>query len=176
MYLEGIKDGRRLMEIARRSPKPIIVHKSGVGRAGAASAAPHTAALASDDKDSASKAADEVLQTLNVVEMSLLSGNAHNVWMASSAKMKEALETIKQAKAIEPMREGFEKLSIELIAIVGQFGVQPGKTLYKMNCPMAFNNKGADWLQTDEDIRNPYFGASMYKCGQVIEVISKKQK
>jgi len=50
MYLEGIKDGRRLMEIARSSPKPIIVHKSGIGRAGAASAASHTAALSSDDK------------------------------------------------------------------------------------------------------------------------------
>jgi acetyltransferase len=50
MYLEGIKNGRRLMEIARGSSKPIIVHKSGVGRAGAASAASHTAALSSDDK------------------------------------------------------------------------------------------------------------------------------
>jgi len=41
---------------------------------------------------------------------------------------------------------------------------------------MAFNNKGADWLQIDEDIRNPYFGASMYKCGQVIDVIGTKPK
>jgi Cu(I)/Ag(I) efflux system membrane fusion protein len=133
-------------------------------------------ALASDDKDGASKAADEVLQTLRAVEMSLLTGNAHDVWMTNSMKMKDALETIKQAKAIEPMREGFEKLSIEFITVLGQFGVPPGKTLYMMNCPMAFNNKGADWLQTDEDIRNPYFGASMYKCGQVIEVIGKKPK
>jgi acetate---CoA ligase (ADP-forming) len=49
LYLEGIKDGRRLMRIARNSRKPIIIHKSGVGRAGAASAASHTAALSSDD-------------------------------------------------------------------------------------------------------------------------------
>lgn len=50
MYLEGIKDGRRLMEIARHSHKPIIVHKAGIGQAGAASAASHTAALSTDDK------------------------------------------------------------------------------------------------------------------------------
>ena len=132
--------------------------------------------LASDDKDSAIRAAGEVLQSLNAVEMSLLSGNAHNVWMANSTKMKAALDKIKEANAIEPMREGFEGLSNELIAVVGQFGVYEGKTLYKINCPMVFNNKGADWLQTDEDIRNPYFGASMYTCGQVIEVIGKKPK
>ena len=133
-------------------------------------------ALASDDKDNASKAADNVLQALNAVEMSLLTGNAHNVWMVNSTNMKEALKTIKQANAIEPMRKGFEKLSIELIAVVRQFGVHPDKTLYKINCPMAFNNKSAVWLQMDEDIRNPYFGASMYKCGKVTEVIGKMPK
>jgi acetyltransferase len=50
MYLEGIKNGRKLIEVARASTKPIIVHKSGIGKAGAASAASHTGSLASDDK------------------------------------------------------------------------------------------------------------------------------
>ena len=34
-YLEGIADGRRLMDIVRRSPKPIVVHKSNQGQSGA---------------------------------------------------------------------------------------------------------------------------------------------
>ena len=133
-------------------------------------------ALASDDKDSAARAASETLEALSAVEMSLVSGNAHNAWMDNSMKMKTALDKIKEVEGIEQMRVGFEGLSNELIAVVGQFGVYPDKTLYKINCPMAFNNKGADWLQMDEDIRNPYFGASMYKCGQVIEVIGTKPK
>ena len=133
-------------------------------------------ALASDDKDSAARAAGETLEALSAVEMSLVSGNAHNAWMDNSMKMKTALDKIKEVEGIEQMRVGFEGLSNELIAVVGQFGVYPDKTLYKINCPMAFNNKGADWLQMDEDIRNPYFGASMYKCGQVIEVIGTKPK
>ena len=133
-------------------------------------------ALASDDKDGATRAAGQTQAALSAVDMSLVSDKAHNVWMANSTKMKAALDKIKEAKAIEPMREGFEGLSNELIAVVGQFGVYEGKTLYKLNCPMAFNNKGADWLQIDEDIRNPYFGASMYKCGQVSEVIGTKPK
>jgi Cu(I)/Ag(I) efflux system membrane fusion protein len=133
-------------------------------------------ALASDDKDGAIRAASETLQAQSAVEMGLLNSNAHKVWMENSMKMKAALDKIKQAKRIEPMRVGFEGLSNELIAVVGQFGVYPEKTLYKINCPMAFNDKGADWLQMDDDIRNPYFGASMYKCGQVMEVIGKKPK
>jgi len=113
---------------------------------------------------------------LSAVDMSLLSGKAHNVWMDNSVKIKAALEKIKEADGIEPMREGFEGLSNELIVVVGQFGVYPAKTLYKFHCPMAFDNKGADWLQMDKDTRNPYFGASMLKCGQVVEVIGEEPK
>jgi len=50
MYLEGFSNAPRLMQIARQSQKPIILHKSGIGKAGAAMAASHTAALASNDK------------------------------------------------------------------------------------------------------------------------------
>ena len=50
MYLEGISDGRRLMETARRSTKPILLHKSNIGLLGNRIAQSHTAALSSDDK------------------------------------------------------------------------------------------------------------------------------
>jgi Cu(I)/Ag(I) efflux system membrane fusion protein len=32
-------------------------------------------------------------------------------------------------------------------------------------CPMAFSGKGAQWLQTDKLIANPYFGSEMQRCG-----------
>lgn len=50
VYLESIRDGRRLMEIARRSPKPILIFKSNIGRLGQNIAMSHTASLTSDDK------------------------------------------------------------------------------------------------------------------------------
>ena len=50
MYLEGISGGRRLLDLARRAEKPIIVHKSNTGAAAHRIAASHTAALAADDR------------------------------------------------------------------------------------------------------------------------------
>jgi len=50
LYLEGIQDGRRLMKIARRSPKPILAFKANVGHLGKGIASSHTASLSSDDK------------------------------------------------------------------------------------------------------------------------------
>ncbi|MGQ9652493.1 MAG: acetate--CoA ligase family protein [Thermodesulfobacteriota bacterium] len=50
LYLEGIQDGRRLMELARISPKPIVVFKANIGRYGKSIASSHTASLSSDDR------------------------------------------------------------------------------------------------------------------------------
>lgn len=50
LYLESIGDGRRLMEIARRSDKPILAFKSNIGMLGQNIALSHTASLTSDDK------------------------------------------------------------------------------------------------------------------------------
>ncbi len=49
-YLEGITEGRRLMEVACRSSKPIVIHKSNLGRSGAMIARSHSASLANDDQ------------------------------------------------------------------------------------------------------------------------------
>lgn len=49
MYLESIRDGRRLMEVAKTSPKPILAFKSNIGNLGNSIALSHTASLTSDD-------------------------------------------------------------------------------------------------------------------------------
>jgi Cu(I)/Ag(I) efflux system membrane fusion protein len=41
---------------------------------------------------------------------------------------------------------------------------------------MAFENRGASWLQADTDIRNPYFGAAMLKCGNIEKLIGPRKK
>ena len=48
MYMEGVDRGRELMEVARRSPKPVLVYKANITEAASRIAQSHTAALASD--------------------------------------------------------------------------------------------------------------------------------
>lgn len=50
LYLESIHDGRRLMQVARKSTKPILTFKANIGKYGQNIALSHTASLASDDK------------------------------------------------------------------------------------------------------------------------------
>ena len=46
LYVEGFRDGRKFIDVARKSNKPIIALKSGVSAHGAAAAASHTGSLA----------------------------------------------------------------------------------------------------------------------------------
>lgn len=46
LYVEGFKDGRRIIDVGKKAEKPIIALKSGVSAHGAAAAASHTGSLA----------------------------------------------------------------------------------------------------------------------------------
>jgi acetyltransferase len=50
IYLEGLEKGRELMDIARSTSKPIILHKANTGESSRHIAKLHTAALANDDR------------------------------------------------------------------------------------------------------------------------------
>ena len=65
----------------------------------------------------------------------------------------------------------FDSLSISLYEYLQQ---QSGdqRTLYKQYCPMAFDNRGAFWLSSSEEIKNPYFGDKMLRCGRVEEEVT----
>jgi len=62
LYLESLEKGRELMEIARSTPKPIILHKANTGEGSRHIAKLHTEALANDDQvvEAALKQADIV--------------------------------------------------------------------------------------------------------------------
>jgi len=50
LYVEGLKDGKRVIDYGRKATKPIIALKSGVSAHGAAAAASHTGSLAGTSK------------------------------------------------------------------------------------------------------------------------------
>lgn len=74
-------------------------------------------------------------------------------------------DNAKSGFALTDYRERFASISRGIIAIHDRHGHRGSTPLYRMHCPMALDNKGADWLQSSPDLTNPYFGASMLGCG-----------
>jgi hypothetical protein len=77
---------------------------------------------------------------------------------------------ITAAPDIDAQRTAYSKLSNDMITLVKKSGVSNG-VLYVDFCPMALNDKGASWLSTSKEIRNPYFGEKMMECGEVKDTI-----
>ena len=70
----------------------------------------------------------------------------------------------------ETQRIHLESLSKAVLTMAENSELTEGN-LYVQYCPMAFDNKGASWLSASDQIRNPYFGDKMLKCGVVEKVL-----
>lgn len=127
-------------------------------------------ALAADDAKKAVEAAGKGIEALSGVDMSLVSGQDHMDWMKMQGELAPVLSRLAEAKDIEGARLQFAVASEALASLAARF--RPGTTpTYQFKCPMAFDGRGAIWLQGDKDTRNPYFGGAMLKCGDVTDII-----
>lgn len=77
---------------------------------------------------------------------------------------------------LDSLRVQFSTLSNSFKNIFEKFEYKEDKTLYLIFCSMAFDNKGGYWLQDSKDIRNPYFGAKMIKCGEIEKIFGREIK
>ncbi len=127
-------------------------------------------ALSKDQKEAAANAASNFLKEVEGIKMTLFKGEAHSEWMGLSDSLKNSLQQLGHSKNIAEVRKAFQQLSNAMISLENVFRPY-GKTTYVIHCPMADGNKGADWLSTSKEIRNPYFGSSMLSCGEVIKEI-----
>ncbi len=80
-------------------------------------------------------------------------------------KAETALAIIASSGDVEEQRKEFVALTAAMEPILN--GALASGTVYKQYCPMAFNNTGASWFSNSKEIRNPYFGDKMLKCGRI---------
>ncbi len=80
--------------------------------------------------------------------------------------LQEALGSLSSGATVKEQRVAFEKVSMIVETLISENDITSG-AIYKQYCPMAFNGKGAYWLSNSNEVRNPYFGDQMLKCGVV---------
>jgi Cu(I)/Ag(I) efflux system membrane fusion protein len=122
-------------------------------------------ALAGDDTARAHAALILFRQALGQAdENARLAGDGE--WGRYSEAIVSGLGEMEQAADMDALRAGFFPLSVAMTGMVEAYGAGQGP-VYELYCPMAFGNQGATWLQSDPQVDNPYFGASMLRCGEV---------
>lgn len=122
---------------------------------------PMAKALADDQAEAAQRTALDFAKTAQIFGIETAANT-----LAASARQLAAETNIKAQRVI------FEPISNELIKLIRQHGLDQVGSAYVVHCPMAFGNKGADWISAVPEVLNPYFGDAMLTCGTVTETLS----
>jgi Cu(I)/Ag(I) efflux system membrane fusion protein len=129
--------------------------------------------LAADRFDEAQEGMKSLEKAIRAVDMAALKGRAHKVWLEHLSEFNEQLKAAGDSRDMASLRAVFLPISRTMTVVVESFGIEPGQPVYEIRCPMAFDGKGGNWLQKDKDVRNPYYGAMMFRCGDVVRTLHR---
>jgi Cu(I)/Ag(I) efflux system membrane fusion protein len=118
-------------------------------------------ALAGDTSKGVSSAAKKIAKLAAKVSAKSVTGKHAAHYEMLPRKIKAAATKLSKAKGIAKQREAFKELSRPL-AMWATMSKPAGINV--VFCSMA---KGS-WLQRQKKIANPYYGAKMLRCGEVV--------
>ncbi len=123
-------------------------------------------ALVGDDSKKAAQAGTKLMVSLKAFDMKNYSKEDQKELADIIEDATEHAEHISES-AIDHQREHFKTLSKDIADMVAITGTK--SALYEQFCPMY--DKGSAWLSTSKEVRNPYYGSGMLKCGKVQKTI-----
>ena len=86
-----------------------------------------------------------------------------------SKSFEATANLIALTRDLQKQRDFFKTLTEEAETVFKSATIVSGE-IYTQYCPMAFEGKGGYWLSDSKEIRNPYYGSKMLKCGTVKEI------
>ena len=119
-------------------------------------------ALVKDDKDKATIHSEYLSNSLNDFNNSISIENKQDELKTILNNAIQNTNLISE-KDIKTQREYFKELSKNITDMIAITGTE--QPLYEQHCPMY--NGGTNWLSDSKEIRNPYYGSQMLKCGIV---------
>lgn len=126
--------------------------------------------LAEDHLENGKSAGIALKKTLEKVDANQFEKESLESWTPFSEALEKSLNHVEHASDMESLRKQFHQVSDVMVAMAKSFGA-PSKAIYVQHCPMANNDTGADWLSLSKEIKNPYFGSMMLRCGEVTDSI-----
>ena len=164
---------------------------------------PQAALTQSQNNESFNKGFGKLLSSYYALKESFVKEDTNLVATNAKALMQAAdslqLKELKaEAALIETAQVNAKNLSDEVKGLLGEAGIENKRKSFQMitsdmydlirvvkydqavvylqHCPMAFNNKGADWLSSTSEVVNPYIPKKMIDCGEVKDSVDYRAK
>jgi hypothetical protein len=136
-------------------------------------------ALVASDTTKASAAARQLSVAADSLKVDQIQGDSTGILKETAVNYASTISSSAQALALEgtiaAKRKEFEMIAEALWNLTRTVKYSSQK-LYWQYCPMAFNNRGANWVSTEAEIRNPYFGSEMLECGSIQDSLDYSAK
>lgn len=129
-------------------------------------------ALVGNDIEKAKSAGEKMYEMIASFDIASLQDNIATGYKDIANKIQNNAQVISEVEDIEVQREHFASITDGMYKMVKTYDANE-EAVYYTHCPMAFDNNGGYWLSKDKEIKNPYFGSKMLKCGSVKETIAE---
>ena len=124
-------------------------------------------ALVADDTKKAAQEGSKLAASLKAFDASKYTAEEQKELADIIEDATEHAEHIAKSE-MSHQREHFKTLSKDISDLIAITGTK--STLYEQFCPMY--DGGSSWLSTSDQVRNPYYGSKMLKCGKVKKTIN----
>lgn len=121
--------------------------------------------LAADEIDAARRSLGELAKRANEASPEG-SRQALEAWQRVASKLVGHSRHGASSSDEGDLRQAFEHVSTQMTELLRVFGNPLDTTVRLAFCPLAFDSKGAEWIQEDEALANPYYGQAMLRHGE----------
>lgn len=136
-------------------------------------------ALVASDTAKATAAALKLAIASDSLKINEIQGDTGNVIKPTAVTYTSMITSSAKGLAgessLSEMRKEFEMIADNLWQLTRVVRYD-GQKLFWQYCPMAFNNRGAYWISSERQVRNPYFGNDMLECGKVADSLDYSAK
>lgn len=167
-----IRGGHSMMtmddDVTREAREPVRVNerfKKGFARVLSAYLDLHDT-LANDDVEGTQKALAELAKQAAGFDPRS-PAKARRIYKKLGKKITAEARQAAKLDVLGSLRIHYGRLSTLMIDASLRFGNSTEDAIRLAYCPMALDGQGAHWLQRQEKVENPFFGAKMYTCGEI---------
>ena len=127
-----------------------------------------SAKLAADEDEQALKLAKALPKAFAKAQIEGLAPRARRTFLEQRPALRRDMRALAAAKDVKELRDNLGAFFDVTLRLATSFGIPSEESVREAHCPMAQGGTGGYWIQREGTVANPYFGARMLECGDLL--------
>ncbi|MFT7680232.1 MAG: Cu(I)/Ag(I) efflux system membrane fusion protein [Planctomycetota bacterium] len=134
-----------------------------------------SASLAADQDERSLELAKALPKAFAKAQIEGLAARARRTFLEQRPALLRDMRAMAAAKDVKELRDNLGAFFDVTLRLATSFGVPSELGVREAHCPMAQGGTGGFWIQREGSVANPYFGARMLECGDLLRNLEAGQ-